>query len=228
MGISLKKVRKIAMRDDNDLFSYPFRFLSTAITKLLLKTNVTPTQITVIHIFIGILAAILFGFGKYNLTIIAAILFTFSIILDLIDGEIARYKGITSKVGSWLDHITDHMLLFFAIIGISLGNFRNSNDNEILILAIFALTSTAMVGLSVIDKVINPNLNKLKAVRLPLSFKMSKKIHVGSFTISFIVLTIGALVRQEKIMFIFYIVMSFLMVIKAFTHRLKLIKLESE
>lgn len=224
----LKKVRKKALKEDNDLFSYPFRFISTIITKLLLKTNVTPTIITIIHVFIGIISAILFGFGEYYLTVIAALLFTLSYILDLADGEIARYKGVTSKFGGWLDHITDHMLLFFAIVGIALGNFRNTQNNDILILALFALTFTAVVALIVIGKVVNTKLNKLKAVRMPFGFKMSKKIHVGSFTISFLVLTIGALLKQEKTMFYFYIIMIFLMVIRAFTHRVKLMQMDTE
>lgn len=228
MNYSLKKVRKKAMKEDNDLFSYPFRFISTIITKWLLKTNITPTTVTIIHVIIGIIASILFGFGQYNLTIIASILFTISFILDMVDGEIARYKEITSKIGGWLDHITDHMLLLFAMVGIALGNFSNTNDNEILILALFASIFTAMVAIIVIGKVIDPKLNQLKAVRLPFGFKMSKKIHLGSFTISFLVLTIGALLKQEKIMFYIYIIMIVLMVIKAFTHRIKLMQIDCE
>ena len=226
--MSLKKVRKKALKEDNDLFSYPFRFISTIITKWLLKTKITPTQVTIVHVIIGIIASILFGFGKYNLTVIASIAFTMSYILDLVDGEIARYKGITSKIGGWLDHITDHMLLLFAIAGIALGNFGNTNDSEILILALFASIFTAVVAIIVMSKVIDPKLNQLKAVRLPFGFKMSKKIHLGSFTISFLVLIIGALLKQEKIMFYIYIIMIVLMVIKAFTHRIRLMQMDFE
>jgi phosphatidylglycerophosphate synthase len=35
-------------------------------------------------------------------------LFQFSVILDHVDGEVARLKFLTSRLGKWLDNISDH------------------------------------------------------------------------------------------------------------------------
>jgi len=105
--MSLKEVRKKAIKDDTDIFYYPIRYISTIITMFLVKTNVTPLQVTWVHFIIGTIAAILFGFGNYGLAIFAFCLFFLSIVLDMVDGEIARYKEIRSEVSVWLDHISD-------------------------------------------------------------------------------------------------------------------------
>ncbi|MEK6841471.1 MAG: CDP-alcohol phosphatidyltransferase family protein, partial [Nanoarchaeota archaeon] len=100
----LKDIRKRALKEDNDIFSYPFRYISTIITSILIKTNITPTQVTVIHLFLGIISALLFLMGRYQYTVLASFLLISSFILDCVDGEIARYKNIKSKFGAWLDH----------------------------------------------------------------------------------------------------------------------------
>jgi phosphatidylglycerophosphate synthase len=221
----LKKVRKKTFKKSNDIFSYPFRYISTMITTLLINTKITPLQVTWTHLIIGLMAAFLFSFGGNVLTIVAVLLFILAYILDLVDGELARYKKIRSEVSIWLDHVGDYILLFFVLAGIVIGNFRFSQDGLILILSLIALTLIASVGVITISKKTD-RIKKIKAIILPFKFKFSKRLHLGIFTISFLLFIIGALTQKVKIMLIFYIIITFFAMIRAFFHRLNFIKEE--
>jgi len=224
--MSLKEVRKRVLKEEEDIFAYPFRHISTIITMYLVKTKITPLQITWIHLITGIIAAILFGFGKYNLSIIAFIIYLISMILDMVDGEIARYKNIRSEVSIWLDHVSDNILLFLIIVGITIGTFSINKNALVLILALIALLITASMGVINISKRTSEKMKQEKAIRLPISFKYSKKIHVGIFVLSSLLLTIGPLIKNVELVLIIYIIINFFAMIKSFIHRIKLIKKE--
>ncbi len=119
----LKKALKIILpkidRLENSRRMIPInRRLSGFLTKLLLKTSLTPNQITFMSLFSGLLALSSFIQGSYTLDVIGAFLFQVTYILDNCDGEVARAKGLSSPWGSWLDIGVDgllHILLFPAI-----------------------------------------------------------------------------------------------------------------
>jgi len=224
--MSLKEVRKKVFKKEEDIFAYPFRYISTIITMFLAKTNVSSLQITWVHLIIGIISAVLFGFGKYNLAIIAFILYLISMILDFVDGEIARYKNIRSEVGIWLDHVSDNILLFLIIIGIAIGEFQINQDFLILILALIALLVTASTGVINISKRTSEKMKQSKAIVLPIKFKYVEKFHVGIFVFSSLILIISPIIKQVEIIFIIYIVIMFFAMIKSFINRMKLIKKE--
>ncbi len=222
----LKKVRKRTFKNSNDIFSYPFRYISTIITSLLVNTSITPLQITWAHLFIAMIAAVLFGIGDYLLTILAALLFVLSYILDMVDGELARYRETRSEVSVWLDHVSDYITLFFVLAGIAIGEFKNTDNATTLILALISCVLIGSIGVVNISKRASNKIKQVKAIILPFKFKWSKKLHLGIFTISFIILTLGPLLKQVNIMLFVFIIIIFLAFIKAFIHRIKLIELE--
>ncbi len=222
----LKKIRKRTFKNSNDIFSYPFRYISTMITSLLVNTPITPLQITWGHLFIAISAAVLFSIGNYSLTILAALLFVLSYILDMVDGELARYRETRSEVSVWLDHVSDYISLFFVLAGIAIGEFRNTGNATTLILGLISCVLIGSAGVVNISKRVSNKIKQVKAMNLPFKFKWSKKLHLGIFTVSFIILTLGPLLKQINIMFFVFIIITFLAFIKAFIHRIKLIKLE--
>jgi len=224
--MSLREVRKKVFKKEEDIFAYPFRYISTIITMILAKTSITSLQVTWIHLIIGIISAVLFSFGKYNLAIIAFILYLISMILDFVDGEIARYKNIRSEVSIWLDHVSDNILLFLIIIGIAIGEFQINKDFSILIIALIALLITASMGIINISKRTSEKMKQSKAIVLPIKFRYVKKFHVGIFVLSSLILIISPIIKQVEIMFITYVIIMFFAMIKSFLNRIKLIKKE--
>lgn len=80
------------------------RPISIAVSSLLVHTPVTPNMMTVVTFFVAIVASVLMALQHF---VIGALLLQLSSILDGCDGEIARLKYKTSKLGAWLDTILD-------------------------------------------------------------------------------------------------------------------------
>ena len=98
---------------------------SMRITRVLshCSLRVTPNHVTIAAILVGVLAAWLVGRGTYVPVAIAGVLLELNSILDSCDGELARLRYQYSKIGQWLDNLSDDIVdnLFIALAGASLG-----------------------------------------------------------------------------------------------------------
>jgi|Deesub1362A_J573_1020465.scaffolds.fasta_scaffold00051_115 CDP-L-myo-inositol myo-inositolphosphotransferase len=117
------------------------RKLSIPLSRLLVKTRITPNQMTFVSFFFGILSAVLFGLNK---NIYAGIFAQITSILDGCDGEIARIKGTESKFGAYFDSITDR----YADIAIILGMIATAPD-KLWLIGSLALLGTYSISYSV-------------------------------------------------------------------------------
>lgn len=97
------------------------RPISTRISRWLVRTPVTPNQVTLFTFATGLLAAWMVSFGTYMDVLWGALLFQLSSILDGCDGEVAKLKFQESKYGSWLDTITDNLTYVAFFSGVVLG-----------------------------------------------------------------------------------------------------------
>ena len=104
------------------------------LVKYIAKTKVSSNQLTAVSLVVAVAGA--FCFVKNNLVynFAGAFLFQFSYILDVADGQLARYKNQTSEFGYWLDNVFDRIVEFLAILSISLGIFFKTNNSNILLL----------------------------------------------------------------------------------------------
>ena len=97
------------------------RRISIYVTLLLSRTLVTPNQLTFLSIFIGIAAGLLWSIGSHLCFIIGGILFQLMYLFDCVDGELARYKNMSSPKGAYLDFVGHYFTGFAMIVGASLG-----------------------------------------------------------------------------------------------------------
>ena len=110
---------------------------SIKISSLLVKTFLTPNQITILGLFIGLASGILFAQGNYWNTLMGGVLFSITAIWDCCDGDVARLKFMESDFGENLDTACDNIINIFIFIGIMLGVARY--DGLIQALIPFAL-----------------------------------------------------------------------------------------
>ncbi|MBF0552467.1 MAG: CDP-alcohol phosphatidyltransferase family protein [Deltaproteobacteria bacterium] len=107
------------VKDTEGFMSRHFeRKISLALSKRLVETAITPNQMTIISVLIGILGAWLIGLGGRWWSFTGALLFLTHSILDGCDGEIARIKFMESHWGGLLDFWGDnvvHVAVFMAI-----------------------------------------------------------------------------------------------------------------
>ena len=105
------------------------RHLSYRLTPLLLKTPITPNQITAISLSLGLLCALCFISSNYIVGVIGALLLTMSYAFDNCDGEVARVKNMSSEFGAKFDDISDWMVdaSFFAALGYGTSQVMNQS-----------------------------------------------------------------------------------------------------
>jgi phosphatidylglycerophosphate synthase len=84
---------------------------------------VTPNHVTIVAIFVGLAAAGLALRGDYLGFFIGGVLLQLNSILDSVDGELARLRFQYSKLGQWLDNLSDDLVdnAFIAATGYALG-----------------------------------------------------------------------------------------------------------
>jgi phosphatidylglycerophosphate synthase len=97
------------------------------LSRWLVHTPITPNQISVGATLLGVLAGILFGLGSKPMSIVAAVLFQVSAIIDCVDGDVARAVYKESPLGKWLDIVGDQVVHASVFIGIAAGLWRGSS-----------------------------------------------------------------------------------------------------
>jgi len=121
---------KLANRANDGFFSVFFlRRVSKLLTWAAVKVGATPNQVTIASFAIGLYAAFLFAQGDTWSLIGGAILLQVSIIVDCVDGEIARYTRKFSELGAWLDAITDRVKEYAVFLGLAYGAFVHNGQN---------------------------------------------------------------------------------------------------
>jgi len=120
--ISKEQQEKHNTRENPEFWDLILRPFSRPITQFLVKfTKITPNQITWVSLLIGIIASYFVLLeGKENLFIGAFLVLIF-IILDNVDGEVARLRKKSSNLGKWFDGITGFIVNELLIIAIALG-----------------------------------------------------------------------------------------------------------
>lgn len=97
-------------------------FSSKQITKFLYKTPVTPHQVIMFSMIIGIASSILIIQSTIIAVIIGAVLLFYKNVFDKVDGSLARAKNIATRRGRFYDSISDFIVSFalFTAIGFKL------------------------------------------------------------------------------------------------------------
>ena len=112
------------------------------------KSQITPNLITSLAIILAILGAFLPWLKTNSLAIIGGVFVVqLSYILDLVDGEVARLKGLHSIVGKWLDRILEGTILAATLsLGASALLQQGANDLIGLWISVLFIRTFARVG----------------------------------------------------------------------------------
>ncbi|MBI2559357.1 CDP-alcohol phosphatidyltransferase family protein [Candidatus Woesearchaeota archaeon] len=130
----MKKTGSIDKKNENWLAKHTYRKLSNPLAMLLSKIGVTPVQASVISILMSVASFIFFSFGDWKNLVIGYIFLQLTVLMDHIDGAIARYTNNQTIVGSWYDKFGNKIHKFAFVFGVSLGVYRTTNDPFYLIL----------------------------------------------------------------------------------------------
>ena len=119
------------------------RRISLALTRRLVGTRITPNQMTLVSLTIGLLGAPFFLSAQPWQQIVGSLLFLTHSILDGCDGELARLKFQESPTGARLDFWGDN-LVHVAVFGCMAGGWSMAEASLWpLLLGALAITGTA-------------------------------------------------------------------------------------
>jgi phosphatidylglycerophosphate synthase len=116
---AVERAMLAALRSPDDgpvLDRYLNRTVSALLTRGALRSRVTPNQVTAASLLTGLTGAWLLGGGGNSRSLWGLILFQLSVILDHVDGEVARVKIQFSRLGKWLDNFSDHAVDLAVIV----------------------------------------------------------------------------------------------------------------
>jgi len=121
------------------------RKISRLITRFFVPTGITPNQITFISFSIALLSSAAFTVG-FN--ILGGLLAQLSSIVDGVDGEIARLKGLTSPFGAFYDAVLDRYADAAIILGMILWALRSEDRPGTWLFGLLALLGSLMISYS--------------------------------------------------------------------------------
>src|SRR3954451_13281041 len=100
---------------------YVHRPLARIVGRALLRTPITPDQITILSGVTGVLAGVVL-FASANrpaLRLVAALLLFTTVVLDCTDGYVARMRQQISRTGVILDGFTDAVVGFTVLLALT-------------------------------------------------------------------------------------------------------------
>ncbi|MFD3546994.1 phosphatidylinositol phosphate synthase [Streptomyces sp. NPDC058655] len=121
-----------------------FTRVLTPFAAFLLRRGVSPDAVTLIGtagVVVG--ALVFFPRGEFFWGTITITLFVFS---DLVDGNMARQAGLSSRWGAFLDSTLDRVADAAIFGGLALWYAGSGNDNALCAVAIFCLASGQVVS----------------------------------------------------------------------------------
>jgi phosphatidylglycerophosphate synthase len=119
-------LQSLVKETDGFMARHVHRKISLFVSRRLASTRVTPNQMTLVSVGIGLVGALLFVPGEPSMQLPGALLFLLHSILDGCDGEIARLKLIESRWGGLLDFWGDNIVHVAVFAGIAVGWSRAS------------------------------------------------------------------------------------------------------
>lgn len=112
-----------------ELFDLVFyRPLAFLFVKTILKTNITPNQITIGSVLFGVMGSIVIGLNFSEFFWVAGILVMTYNVLDCSDGQLARIKKNGTELGRIIDGLGDYVVSVAAYLAIGFGFASNSNN----------------------------------------------------------------------------------------------------
>ena len=119
----------LANRVDDGFYStMVVRRASKPLTRIAIRAGWTPNAITIVSLIVGLAAAASFATGSWVWVLAGAVLLQLSLVIDCVDGEVARATGRFSSLGAWLDAATDRVKEFAVYAGLAIGAGRNGDD----------------------------------------------------------------------------------------------------
>lgn len=125
---SLRAVeRELVLRsgkESDGIYSKFNRRLVRPLVRWLTHTRVTPNMVTLASLPLAFVSGYFFAQGNWLAYVAGALLYFANVLLDEVDGMLARVRFLESPFGCWLETFTDYASYLPLLGGISIGLYR--------------------------------------------------------------------------------------------------------
>jgi|TARA_B100001964_G_scaffold74069_1_gene84059 phosphatidylglycerophosphate synthase len=179
---------------DEFFFKYFYRHISLPVLNIFLKMPWSPLQITILSIMAGMVATLSFFGGNYIYLLIGVFFLNLSLILDKVDGQVARLRNLTSIFGGWLDSL-GHIILFdFYFLSLAIGNYYRTGNAVILIFGILCLFHISL-AIYIIDTSVKLKRKTINGSESEKEISLGES-YFGLCSFIHVYLTVGCLFNQ--------------------------------
>ncbi len=152
------ELRKKCQRESDYIITLLFtNEVSLITTWVLLRTSVTPNQVTIVSILCALSCGIFYASGMF---LWGSFFLFISHMLDCADGNLARAKGIFSPFGRWIDFIGNRTGEVFIFLGVTFYFYWTKEQTLWIILtligSIFLLLYYYVVDIALSLKIVKP------------------------------------------------------------------------
>lgn len=178
------------------------RRLSRPMARALKRTPVTPNQVSVASLGVAALALVAFAYG-YN--IVGGVLTQVSSIVDGVDGDLARAKGMASPFGGFLDAVLDRYADVLILLGMAMWTASTQDGSLAWVLGFLAVSGSLVISYT-----------RARVPDVPRSVFDSGVTSLASRDVRLLVIAVGAVVGQG---------LATLAIITVLTHGVVLLRL---
>lgn len=196
--MATKKTQKQKVHSNPIFGYYVYRILGVKIANVLAKTPITPNQVTFISLILGLAACVLYLGGTQKHLMYGAIVFYLSKLFDYADGQVARIKGMTSKLGAWLDTYSDVYKITLPLIAIAIGNYLITKELKVLILG---FTGAVLFLLFMVTRLMHLVMVKKEG---GADYQITPHTHLGWMTPASILIIVLTLFNQPYYLLLFF------------------------
>ena len=134
---------RAASRGNDGVFStLAIRPLSRRLTAYGLGRDWSPNVVTAVSLALGLAACAAVATGLWWAWLLGAVLLQASLVVDCVDGEIARFTRRSNPLGGWLDAVSDRVKEFTMVAALAWVAARRGSDLwwlAVLVLAVLAV-----------------------------------------------------------------------------------------
>ncbi len=150
MSTTLAEVKRLARRanyQENQRTMFFSARVSIYVTYLLSRTRATANGVTYVFAFVGLAAAALVYLPAAWAPLAGFALYRFHVVLDVVDGELARYRKTCSPLGAYLDYLTHYFVYTTTAFGFGVHHYLVDGDTRSIFLG-FAVAAGLMMNLA--------------------------------------------------------------------------------
>ncbi|NMM22849.1 MAG: CDP-alcohol phosphatidyltransferase family protein, partial [Phycicoccus sp.] len=136
-----QRLRGASRGGDGFFSTYAVRPLSRKVTGLGLRLGWSPNAVTAASVALGVLAAGLVATGSRGLWVVASVLVQVSLVIDCVDGEIARFTRRFSAFGAWLDAVGDRVKEYSVFAALAVVGSRTGDHAWTLAIVAMAVVT---------------------------------------------------------------------------------------